>query len=275
MHRPPPSPPASALALALSLAGALGGCSDRPILDTEWGSESASSLGDPTSASAATSDGATCGDGQVDGDEECDDGNDVDTDNCTSQCKRAACGDGFVQPGEGCDDGNLASGDGCSAACVVEKYTAYGPQRDVPQAALGGWSECWSGPYGSGGTSLAVITASCTKAELMLACRRLGDPVFTLLAHAPRADVFFDTGNTNTPHVANGAGWYYSESWSWGFAAAGDPIERQSCDINEVNAPLRLCWHTGGGYLDGGWRCGVDTDLNSDDSWERVVLHAD
>lgn len=56
-----------------------------------------------------------CGDAKVEGDEECDDGNNVDTDDCTSECKKSACGDGFVQNGLGeeCDDGNDDGSDAC------------------------------------------------------------------------------------------------------------------------------------------------------------------
>ncbi|MCA9552984.1 MAG: hypothetical protein KC933_23310 [Myxococcales bacterium] len=63
----------------------------------------------------------TCGDGVLDRGEHCDDGNDVDTDDCLSNCELAYCGDGYVRQGvETCDDGNEAGGDGCSWACRVE-----------------------------------------------------------------------------------------------------------------------------------------------------------
>ena len=64
---------------------------------------------------------AACGDGLIqEGVDECDDGNDVDTDECTNLCTLAACGDGIVQEGvENCDDGNDVDDDECSNACVM------------------------------------------------------------------------------------------------------------------------------------------------------------
>jgi cysteine-rich repeat protein len=62
-----------------------------------------------------------CGDAYLDldrdRDEECDDGNTVDTDTCTTLCRRQRCGDGHVQPGEECDDGNRDNSDACTNDC--------------------------------------------------------------------------------------------------------------------------------------------------------------
>ena len=90
---------------------------------------------------------------------------------------------------------------------------------------------------------------------------------FTIVAAAPRADVLFDTGDwTNTTHEANGTAWYYSTSTSWGFAKAGDLVQRSSCDIGGVyndylHSGARLCWHTSGGNLNDGWRAGTYSSL--------------
>src|SRR5690606_32836932 len=65
---------------------------------------------------------AVCGDRYVwSGVEDCDDGNDKNDDNCPNSC-RIQCGDGFQNLGEACDDGNTVSGDGCSADCIVEPH---------------------------------------------------------------------------------------------------------------------------------------------------------
>jgi hypothetical protein len=104
-----------------------------------------------------------------------------------------------------------------------------------------------------------------------------------VLAAAPRADVIFDTGMTsNTPHDANGSGWYFNGDSSWGFAKQGDPIERDSCDIvadhddpSGPNGDLRLCWHTMSGALDGGFRAGTVDFLNSEPSgYTRYIYQA-
>ena len=92
-----------------------------------------------------------CGNGVVETLEACDDGNDIDTDECTSECVQAVCGDGlvregveacdlgvansntaackancalqlcgdgFIGPGEACDDGNAIEDDACTNSCA-------------------------------------------------------------------------------------------------------------------------------------------------------------
>jgi hypothetical protein len=159
--------------------------------------------------------------------------------------------------------------------CVLPSYTPLGPQINVPVATVtsGGWAQCFIEKY-NGNTSLTtVLTNNCTKADLMLACRQTNSQTLTVLSWAPRGDVIFSTGTGNTPHNANGTGWYYSNSYSWGFAKLGDALSRNSCDIQNTNPALRLCWHTGGNSLNGGWRCGSTTSLNSSTTWERIVYH--
>jgi cysteine-rich repeat protein len=177
---------------------------------------------------------------------------------------------------EECDDANVVDGDGCQANCTIpQKFTAVGPQINFPESSLAGWTVCHISTYADGGV-VADVLAACNKANLMLACRQTGSPMFALLAHAPREAVLTDTGQSNTPTVANGSGWYYSDSYSWGFAKEGDPINRTSCDfpIEAPNGDQRLCWHTGGGSFNPGYRCGL-TEANPNPAWERVILHAD
>ncbi|MCY0990752.1 DUF4215 domain-containing protein [Nannocystis sp. ILAH1] len=238
--------------------------------------------GNPDDADACTSQCALagCGDGIVMmGVEECDDANAENTDACTASCKNAVCGDGILWIGtEECEDGNQIAGDGCEPDCkktVINKYTAFGPQQNVQGASLVGWEVCYVDQFGHAGTSVAQILQQCGKANLMLACRPSGSGTYSLLAHAARAQVTADTGQSNTPTNANGTGWYFSDAFSWGFAVEGDPISRNSCDTGAVNPERRLCFHTGGGQINGGFRCGSTDFLNSSADWERVVLHAD
>ncbi|BDC51022.1 hypothetical protein F183_A33380 [Bryobacterales bacterium F-183] len=114
----------------------------------------------------------------------------------------------------------------------------------------------------------------------MLAGGLTGSSNVMLLAQALKTDVMFDTGTGNTPHVANGSNWYYNSSFSWGFAPEGAPISRNSCDTNrapgfgalDASTPLRLCWHTFGGRLTGGWRIGGLTFLNSGNTYTRYIF---
>ena len=83
-------------------------------------------------------------------------------------------------------------------------------------------------------------SAPCDGSYLMLGGSPESSTTLSVLAAAPRADVLFDTGHTNTPHNANGSGWYFATDWSWGFAPQGQSIQRAQCDA--VTGALRLCW---------------------------------
>jgi hypothetical protein len=155
-----------------------------------------------------------------------------------------------------------------TAAPAGAAYYPSGPQKFVPVTALEGWKLCFHDLYGDGTSAIADIRTQCDGDPLLLAGGPTGNPTLTVLAAAPRADVFFNTGQSDTPHNANGSGWYFSNDYSWGFAKQGDPIQRDSCDILGAtgyppgpNGNLRLCWHTDTGVLDGGWRAGTTGDL--------------
>jgi hypothetical protein len=154
-------------------------------------------------------------------------------------------------------------------------YYPSGPQTFVDQSKLEGWGLCPSGfPYNTS-VNLAVVPGWCVGDRLLLAAGPTGSSMLTVLAAAPRADVLFDTGTSNTPHDANGSGWYYSPNYSWGFAKQGDPIERDPCDTVATDLPgpnpaQRLCWPTSGGFLSPGGRAGATFDI-SDGSYTRYV----
>ncbi len=154
--------------------------------------------------------------------------------------------------------------------------TWYGVEVNVSEAELVGWEECFLDTYDRYGASLSGMQSSCYKNNVMVACRQRGSGILTAAAHAPREDVFYDTGSgSSSVHNANGVDWYYSTSWSMGFVQGGTGVYRSSCDVNSSpDADKRLCWHTSGGTLSGGYRCGTSLSLYTT-SWERVVYHAD
>ncbi len=173
---------------------------------------------------------------------------------------------------------------GCGASCLgglscaggkcTSLYTFTGTARNLPIASLAGWSQCFAEPYGQKGTPLDKVKLACPGSQLMLACRPKGAAVLQLAAYAPRADVLFDTAQSNLLHVANGVGWYYSATWSWGFAPPNEVVERSNCDIANTAADQRMCWHTADGGLDGGYRCGSVDNLNMSFDYERLVFQA-
>jgi len=153
--------------------------------------------------------------------------------------------------------------------------TFSGIVQGLPEADLAGWTPCWSGPYDQGGVPMADVLTACSGSRLLLGCKPVGADVLTLAANAPRADVLFDCGTEQTcVHPANGAGWYYSDSYSWGFAPEGLTVTRTSCDVEDGSGEQRMCWHTSGGATMFGYRCGT-TILNNDPSWLKVVYHRD
>ncbi|MDC0668528.1 hypothetical protein [Nannocystis radixulma] len=161
-------------------------------------------------------------------------------------------------------------------------YWAEGPQMDMPEDELVGWTPCFSNLYDEVEPDLtaAVLGEQCTGSKLLMACRPVGATNFQLLAMGERADVLFDVGTqVDGKHEANGVAWYYSSNFSWGFAAAGDSVHRTECDADfgapQANENMRLCWHTLGGTIDAGWRCGASQNLNGSAEFERVIFHAD
>jgi hypothetical protein len=127
---------------------------------------------------------------------------------------------------------------------AAQSYAPTGVQQNVPQATVtgGGWSVCHSENFADSGTPVADILAGCDGSQVMLACRPVGAANYTLLAQAPRADVFFDTGdNRSVTRNANGVGWYFNGTLSMGFAPQDEPVNKNSCDYSENgNIPLTL-----------------------------------
>lgn len=152
-------------------------------------------------------------------------------------------------------------------------YFPSGPQVNVPTATVtgGGWTPCYTDTYQTDlEAALPDLLASCTGESLMLAARPAGSDTIALLAAASRTDVLTDTGadNTDTTHTANGTAWYFNQHWSWGFAPAGESVDKSECDVTDGD--LRMCWHTVNGA--GGYRVG--NHFTFGDDYERIVYQA-
>lgn len=174
------------------------------------------------------------------------------------------------------------------SAQAMPAYSPTGPQQNVAFSTVtsGGWSECFSSPYGQFGPSLASIQSNCSGDLIMLAGAANGSNDIQLLAWARREDVFFVTPDcSNQTHTANGSAWYFNLSCSMGFAPEGFAISQNTADINSSTSfgnpqgdggATRLSWHTGGGQLNGGWRVGLNDFLNGEPSgFTRYIFQAD
>ncbi len=187
----------------------------------------------------------------------------VDGCEVNTQADKLNCG----ECGKVCADGLACAGGKCTSL-----YTFTGIAQNLPIASLAGWSQCFVEPFGQVGTSIEKVKLACSGSQLMMACRLKGSDTLQLAAYAPRADVLTDTGIQNVLHVANGVGWYFSDTWSWGFAPPNESVERNNCDVGSSAGDQRMCWHTLAGGLDGGYRCGNNEDLNSSFDFERLLF---
>ena len=139
------------------------------------------------------------------------------------------------------------------------------------QLLTGGWELCYSGSYRNdfpSSTIDQIRNSQCTKAKLMLGCKRSSNTIQTL-AWASRGCIFTNTGSSRHGVTScEGTDWYFSYNWSWGFVKQGDSVYRSSCDTDKSGCDAcRMCWHTPGS----GWRCGTDMSVHSD-TFEKVIF---
>ena len=160
------------------------------------------------------------------------------------------------------------------SAFASPTYLPVGAQANVALSTItsGGWTQCYASSFGNtiGSNGEAVLNA-CSGDYLMMAGRETGSTNFLALAAALRSDTIIDTGSTlTTTHTANGAEWWYSPNWSWGFTQAGDTVDNNPCDIGD--SPLSMCLHTLS-YA-GGFRINNILQLNDSTDYEKVFFVA-
>ncbi len=139
-----------------------------------------------------------------------------------------------------------------------------------------GWTVCLDDPYDTDGPTISTLLTLCPGEHLLLACTSgLTNDVLALAAADRRSVVTQADAATSTAHHVSGTvGWYFNDSLSWGFFPAGQGLNRLPCDYDaaETASAQRLCWHTSGGDVTPGYRCGTDVNLNSSSTWRRLVL---
>lgn len=159
------------------------------------------------------------------------------------------------------------------AAQAAPTYLPVGAQTnvDINSVLNGGWTQCYVGTMSLAiGSNAQNVLSACSGDYLMMAGRATGSNTLLSLAAALRADTLIDTGHTSNTHVSNGANWYYSPNWSWGFTALGDSVSNGECDVS--GGAKSMCLHT----FDfvGGYRINDLQGLNSSTDYQKIFFQA-
>ncbi|ANH67258.1 PEP-CTERM sorting domain-containing protein [Mitsuaria sp. 7] len=159
------------------------------------------------------------------------------------------------------------------AAQAAPTYLPVGAQTnvDINSVLNGGWTQCYVGTMDLAiGSNAQNVLSACSGDYLMMAGRATGSNTLLSLAAALRADTIIDTGHTSNTHVANGANWYYSPNWSWGFTALGDGVANGECDTS--SGAQSMCLHT----FDfvGGYRINDLQGLNGSTDYQKIFFQA-
>ena len=148
-------------------------------------------------------------------------------------------------------------------------YYPSGIQQNVSEQTLidNGWTKFYEQTYGT----ITVTTAPLRPSEqyVILAGKAVGSSTIILAAAAPTSAVFTETV-LNTPQLLNGTYWYNTPSKSIGFAPTAT-ISQNTADVTDrfSGGDLRLSWHLNN--IQGGWRLGSLTELNSSTAYLKQV----
>ena len=153
---------------------------------------------------------------------------------------------------------------------IQSSYADYYPsgiQQNVSEQTLidNGWTKFYEQTYGT----ITATTAPLRPSEqyVILAGKAVGSSTIILAAAAPTSAVFTETV-LNTPQLINGTYWYNTPSKSIGFAPTAT-ISQNTADQVDTSSVLRLSWHLNN--IQGGWRLGSLTELNSSTAYLKQV----
>ena len=153
---------------------------------------------------------------------------------------------------------------------IQSSYADYYPsgiQQNVSEQTLidNGWTKFYEQTYGT----ITATTAPLRPSEqyVILAGKAVGSSTIILAAAAPTSAVFTETV-LNTPQLINGTYWYNTPSNSIGFAPTAT-ISQNTADQVDTSSVLRLSWHLNN--IEGGWRLGSLTELNSSTAYLEQV----
>lgn len=149
-----------------------------------------------------------------------------------------------------------------------------GVQQNISLATIlgDGWTQCYAATMDQTiGDAGEIVLDVCQGEYLMMAGRATASDTFLVAAAALRSETVVDTGHTSDTHVANGANWYYSPNWSWGFTDINDTVSNFECDTSA--SPSSMCLHTLS--FTGGYRINDIQGLNSSTAYEKVFFVMD
>ena len=142
---------------------------------------------------------------------------------------------------------------------------------DLRTFIMAGWKVVYDYGYGHPTLSseLDAIYNTYDKNRVVCVC---GMPAtgytITLAGCGLVGQVFLQTTSTSTANQYGNAFWYFVAASSFGFSDSAS-ITLSSADV--ASGANRLSWHSNGA---GGYRVGDTTGLNSDNSWQKIILLA-
>lgn len=167
---------------------------------------------------------------------------------------------------------------GLANAAIISNY-------DKSVAATDGWSVVYQGGYGASFDYAGILAGIGAGKQVALASSagRI-DQNYDLFA-ATSLNILQTYTAINTTIFADGAYWYRSNGYgSLGFAP-NSVIFQTSADVVGAgwgynddlgDGDFRLSWHMqDADNVFGGWRSGLNTGLNNDNSWLRYILVRD
>jgi len=153
-------------------------------------------------------------------------------------------------------------------------YYPKGPQLNVPVSKVtsNGWRVCFNQTYDNSMYNMfdKIRDELCRGEKIIMACRQTGSDDLTLLAAAPREDVFRVTSTTGRKgQISNGSKFYVWSHMVWGFGGLEDDVDGSSGPCDYENGDDRLCWFLTGS---GGYRCGSAKGLNRRTDWQEMIF---
>lgn len=146
-------------------------------------------------------------------------------------------------------------------------------------ASANGWTVVYQGGYGQQFNYSNVLNSIAAGSKVALASSSSNGALnFDLFANTSLTILQTITAS-NATIFADDAYWYRNGN-SVGFAPS-KTIQQSSADVynsnnSQINNPadgaLRLSWHGGLVNVNGGWRSGLNTSLNANQTWQRYVL---